>query len=485
MAGIVGIAAPGLYDEVVERLRAIRHRGRCSEVVVEHPRVTIGEVHGEPLGMWLGRTPGCNVVCDGAVFNWRWLDSEALDVDQAIQKLHDAHGPAFLGELDGPFALAIATDGGLLIARDAVGIAPLYYGYRGSALCFSSEAKALIGWADCIRVFPPGHYHAPREGFVRFSEMVERAEMRSDDAVADDLRATLCDAVKKRVSTTEDIGCWLSGGLDSSAIAALAALQVSKLHSFAAGVEGAPDLAYARQAARHIGCAHHELALGPADLIRALPDVVYHLESFDALLVRSSIVNYLVGKLASEHVSAVLSGEGGDELFAGYEYLKQLPLSALPDELLDITARLHNTALQRVDRCSMAHGLKAFVPFLDDEVRSLAFSIHPGLKIRRNGSVVQKWVLRKAMAPLLPGGIVERPKAKFWQGAGVAGTLEDYAESAVSDRDFQLGRELRDGTSLNTKEEYVYYKVFTDHFGVLDDYSFIGRTKNAPRAAEA
>lgn len=482
MAGIFGIALPNQYDNVVDRIDMIRHRGRQGSVVVEHQRATLGEVHGASLGMWLGRTPGCNAVFDGALFDWKRLSKEALDIDQAIQDAFGQLGPGFLKRLDGPFALAVAYDSGLFVARDAVGVAPLYYGYRDGAMCFASEAKALLGWASDVREFPPGHYYGGDGDFVSFAESTEQA-VKPVESPAQALRSTLAEAVSKRASTTDALGCWLSGGVDSSAMAALAAMCVPRLKTFAVGLEGAPDLAFARQAAAHIGSEHFEMCMQPEALIKALPDVIHSLESFDALLVRSSLTNYFVGRLASEHSEAVLSGEGGDELFAGYDYLKQIPASDLGGELVDITGRLHNTALQRVDRCSSAHGLKAFVPFLDDEVRKLAFSMGPELKIHRNGGTVDKWVLRQAMAPMLPTDVVNRPKAKFWQGAGVSEVIESYAESVVSEEFFSSNRVLRDGTSLNTKEECLYYMIFTERFGELDDYSFIGRTKNAPRVA--
>lgn len=482
MAGIFGIALPNRYDDVVDRIETIRHRGGRGLAIVEHERATLGEVHGPSLGMWLGRTPGCSAVFDGALFNWRELSPEAHDVDQAIQDAFEQFGIGFLRKLDGPFALAVAHDDGVFVARDAVGIAPLYYGYRDGAMCFASEAKALLGWAFDVREFPPGHCCGADGCFIAFSEAAGKAP-ETIGSPAQTLRSTLSEAVTKRASTTGDLGCWLSGGVDSSAMAALATLCVPKLKTFAVGLEGAPDLAFAQQVATHIDSEHFEMRLEPEALIKALPDVIRALESFDALLVRSSLTNYFVGRLASDNAEAVLSGEGGDELFAGYDYLKHIPESELNSELVDITGRLHNTALQRVDRCSSAHGLKAFVPFLDGEVRRLAFSMGQDLKICRDSGVVDKWVLRQAVAPLLPAEVATRPKAKFWEGAGVTDVIESYADSIISDEVFLRNRVLPDGASLNTKEEYLYFLMFTESFGELDDYSFMGRTKNAPRAA--
>jgi asparagine synthase (glutamine-hydrolysing) len=216
-----------------------------------------------------------------------------------------------------------------------------------------------------------------------------------------------------------------------------------------------------------------------ASEVKALLRVIYYLESFDAWLVRSSLLNFLVGRNAADFVPAVFSGEGGDELFAGYEYLKTLDASLLADELIDITSRLHNTALQRVDRCSTAHGLVAYVPFLDQSVVSYALRIPVRYKLF--GST-EKWILRQAMIGSLPDVVLNRPKAKFWQGAGVGELLALYAEERISDADFAQERCLTNGWLLNSKEELLYYRIFKEHFGNLSDLEWMGRTKGTPVA---
>lgn len=477
MSAIAGINARDQWDAVRAALSRVSYRGDSTEAVIAHNGATVGEIHNNGVKMWLGRSGGCRAVCAGAVYNWQTLAPDALDVDAAIEALYARFGPRFVGALDGAFALAVVGQGGLFVARDTLGISPLYYGESEGCFCFASEAKALLALAKDVREFPPGHHFRPSEGFVPYATLPTTQSVEADPVEsASELRRRLAAAVAKCVHISADIGCWLSGGLDSSTVAGLARLQVPNLNTFAVGTDDGPDLEHARLAAKHIGSRHHELRVAAGDLLRVLPEVVYHLESFDALLVRSSVTNYLLARMASEHVKTVLSGEGADELFAGYDYLAELGPNDLPAELRRITGSLHNTALQRVDRCSAAHGLVAHVPYLDSAVVNLAFSLPAQLKLHRNSGTTAKWILRKAAEPLLPSAILRRPKAKFWQGAGVSDLIERAVEQRIGDDEFEAERVLPDGSMLASKEELHYYRLFRDHFGQIEDCGFVGRT---------
>lgn len=364
-----------------------------------------------------------------------------------------------------------------MLKRDPLGAAPLYYGWtRDRDFCFASEVKALLMVTNDIHEVPPGCSFDGHNLKPYFHLAIKPPIQGTADSISSELRQRLEISIENCIGDG-NIGSWLSGGLDSSVLAAIARSKVQKLHTFAAGLPGAPDLIFARQMANHIKSDHHEIIVNPQDILQHLSEVIYHLESFDALLVRSTVLNFLLVKYASDYVPAVISGEGGDELFAGYEYLKGLQLESLPGELIDIIGRLHNTALQRVDRCASAHGTVPRLGFLDPAVVDFALRIPAEYKLR-NG--IEKWILRCAVKDLLPSQVLNRTKAKFWEGGGFLNLLNNYADENVSDSDFLHESKLPNGWQLNTKEELLYYRIFKEFFGAAYDISWMGRTKGAP-----
>jgi asparagine synthase (glutamine-hydrolysing) len=377
----------------------------------------------------------------------------------------------------GHLALVKANKDGIILMRDPLGVAPLYYGENEEgAICFASEVKALISLCSEIKSLPPG-CKSDGDRLETYFHLKKREPLdKKIEFIAEELKELIKSSIEKRIEQKEGIGSWLSGGLDSSTLAALTSLYVRKLYTFATGLEGSPDLEYAREVANFIGSEHHEVVVEFSDLLSVLPDVIFHLESFDALLVRSSIMNFLVAERTSEYVDAVLSGEGGDELFAGYHYLKNLEQEELPDELIELMKRLHNTALQRVDRSASAYGTVAHVCFLDTDVVNYALRIPHEMKLHEN---VEKWILRVAMNGELPEKILNRKKVKFWKGAGVKDLMLDYANNRITDDDFRHERNMKNGWIINSKEELMYYRIFKEHFGKLEDLSWMGRTRVA------
>lgn len=443
MAGIAGIAEAGRVNDVQRMLDKLAHRGCAFREVFETEGATLGAT--APAGQTTAVSRPHNAVRDYAGY--------------------------------GHYAQAQIVFGRLVLIRDPIGVAPLYYGRTSDGvLCFASEVKALLEVGDTVTEMPPGSYYGGQTMLPHFRLDPRPALQETPEQIAVGLGMRLADAVQKCIHP-DLFGAWLSGGLDSSALVALASQRTKVLHTFAGGLKDAPDMEYARAVAGYAGTEHHEIIVSLEDMLRLLPDVIYHLESFDALLVRSSIINFVVARAAASYVPAALSGEGGDELFAGYEYLKGLPQADLAAELLDITGRLHNTALQRVDRCASAHGLVAHTCFLDPPVIELALQIPVEMKLRGD---VEKWILRYAMKGLLPERVLARTKSKFWEGAGVGGLLSAHAEEKVTDSDFTRERLLPNGWTLNTKEELMYYRLFNEHFGRCKSLDWMGRTKGAP-----
>ena len=446
MSGIAGINKPNKSQLVKKILKKISHRGREGVEIVENNSATFGIAMNSS-------------------------DRSRKEIFHQELFVKDGNG-------DGRLAKASLDENGLSLIRDELGVAPLYYGFtEDESFCFASEVKALKGFVGKIFEFPPGHIFS-NNSFTKYYELKSDSQLNKNETeIANELHSLLDKAIGKRIKDTVT-GSWLSGGLDSSSISSIARKHVDTLHTFAVGLEGSLDLEYAKATAEFIKSKHHEIKVTIEELIKLLPDVIYHLESFDALLVRSSIINYFVAKASSDYVHEVFSGEGGDELFAGYEYLKSIDASLFQDELIDITNRLHNTALQRVDRCSSAHGITAHVPFTDPIVFNYAFQIPTELKLKNR---IEKWILRKAMSDSLPEKILTRTKSKFWEGAGINELISDYAKEKITDDDFKREKILPNGWELNSKEELMYYRIFREQFGEFNDLSWMGRTKGAPK----
>ena len=490
MSGIVGIFSTNSHSSIEEMLTKIQHRGSVVSESWEGSSAILGARYLSVLQEEPGpiATPSGNraIVWDGKLFNNDALRQkltlhkmETNSDAETVLHLFEENGPGFASELEGHFALAIVDEGRLLLARDRLGICPLYYGFSDGGLYFASEIKAINDFVEQAHEFPPGHFLLSERGLFPYQPyMPEPVRIDGAQEIAERLGDLLDQAVEACLPEDVEAGVWLSGGVDSSVLAALARRKTSSLHSFSAGVEGAPDLEYAQQVADHIGSKHYERIYTMEDVLTVLEKVIYNLESFDAPLVRSAIGNYLVAELASDHVPFVLSGEGGDELFAGYAYQKQCSSEVeLTLSVQEAIGSLHNTALQRVDRSAAVHSTKAGVPFLDPRVVRYALAIPSRWKIR-GPQDVEKWPLREALSDALPGEIIWRGKAKFWQGAGAADLLDDYASREISDEVFQSEAKLGNGFHLHSKEELLYYRLFKTHFGDRVPIREVGRTQH-------
>lgn len=488
MCGIAGVYFHPDQTQLELMLAELRHRGPDDEGIFVSENAAFGHTRLSIVDIAGGRQPIVSddgvrcIVFNGEIYNHQALRRElggsfrTRTDTEVILRLYEQEGPECVARLDGMFAFAILDGDSLFLARDPLGIKPLYYGTEGSRLYFASEAKALLGRAGDVREFPPGTWLHSRLGQRRYFDLPKPGEPTMS-APRGTLADTLEAAVVKRLMGDVPVGCFLSGGLDSSLIAALMRRHVKELHTFAVGVPGSADLEHARQVAEHLGTYHHECLVTPEEMLEHLPRIIRHLESFDAALVRSAIPNYFVSGLARQHVKVVLSGEGADELFAGYDYLKQFPVGLpLEHELHGITDALHNTNLQRVDRMTMAHGLEGRVPFLDAALVRLAFSMPPEQKLHGPEPVV-KWALRRAFEGLLPESVLWRRKEKFSRGCGTADVVAGVADNTISATEFEQERSISPWSTLQSKEELLYYRMFKGCFGSSLD-ALVGRSRS-------
>jgi asparagine synthase (glutamine-hydrolysing) len=487
MCGIAAIWGNVEEDVVRTMMTRTVHRGPDSSGMFVHPdnygvlghrRLSIIDPAGgdQPI---LNECERSALVANGEIYNYRALKRQLANRytfqtrsdSETILHLFDGYQDACPSQLDGMFAFVVGDGEHVFAARDPIGIKPLYMGQHKGAFCFASEQKALVGIAEAVHEFPPGtSFHSAR-GYRTFYEVpgeTAKEATVSPDVAATEIRRTLEAAIGKRLMSDVPLGAFLSGGLDSSIIAAIARRHMDQLHTFSVGFKGSRDLAAARRVSRHLDTIHHEYVLSEDEVLRLLPSIIYHLESFDQDLVRSAIPTYFTARLAAEHVKVVLTGEGADELFAGYRYHRDIhDASDLQDELRRSVTALHNINLQRVDRLTMAHSIEARVPFLDVAIIALTQRIPVDLKLRRQpqGPPIEKWILRKACEDLLPAEIVWRNKEQFDEGSGTAdliarrGLTEWLPASAVG------GYAARHHTAgLRSHEECVYHKILGEAY---------------------
>src|SRR4051794_27141427 len=493
MCGIVGQVGeidPDLGRRMKDRLI---HRGPDDEgekalphAWLGHRRLSIVDVSGgkQPL-----RAPDETLflVGNGEIYNFEtvraglegpWLTKS--DNEVALH-LVQQRGPDALRELEGMFALLMAgTDGFFLAARDPVGIKPLFWACRDNLIVFASEMHAFDpDWQCDVEIFPPGHYWTPETGLVRFASAVrtsgtaakalaewseeEIGQMPPPEGVLAEIRDRFIVSVEEQMLGDVPVGVFLSGGLDSSLVAAVAARWCQRhgqvLQTFAVGTEGASDILAARGVAEFLGTDHHEHVYTAEEAWDVLPRVVSSIESFDPSLVRSAVANFLLADFTSKSVKVVLTGEGADELFAGYSYYDEYrDEGALQEELVRSVEGLHSLNLQRCDRVTMAHGLEARVPFLDTHMIELGLALPETAKLVRPDRP-EKYLLRVAFDGWLPEEVLWRGKIQFGDGSGAADVIKKRAEESITDAEFaELEHEVE--PPLRTKEEAAYYRMF-------------------------
>ncbi|OQM74155.1 asparagine synthase (glutamine-hydrolyzing) [Pseudaminobacter manganicus] len=487
MCGLVCLWNVGNEEMAARMIVKLEHRGpdatqitslKGAPVIMAHSRLSI-------IGPQDGAQPiiqGTDMlIANGEIYNHADLRAilgkdifQTASDSETILHLFRSRAARWVDRLDGMFAFVLATPDRIVAARDPLGIKPLYVARIGEGLAFASELKAFDGLGlQTIETVPPGTLYDSRDGWRQWYRMPQgaaRAEPGLDvEATARELRLVIEAAVAKWMVADVEVGSFLSGGLDSSIIAAIAQRQLKQagrapLKTFSVGTAGSPDLIAAKAVAAHIGSDHDEYVFTSDDLVENLPHVIYHLESADIDLVRSAIPTLFAARLARRQVKAVLTGEGADELFAGYTYHHAYvdDPRALADELTRSLGTMHNINLQRVDRISMAESLEARTPFLDRDLIAFAQSTPAELKLRRTdpdriestGPTTEKWLLRKACADLLPESLVWRKKAQFDEGSGTVAALQDALQTLTGNT----------GVIDRVQEGAFYEKTLRDRF---------------------
>lgn len=506
MCGIVaafgkGIGTPEMRKQLLQMSKKIRHRGpdwsgiyHSENAIMAHERLSIvdPESGGQPLKNKAG---DIILTVNGEIYNHQEIRNQLKDEYEfqtgsdceVVLALYEKYGPDFIEKLSGIFAFALydTKKDFYLIARDQIGVIPLYMGHddKGNEY-FASELKALEGYCTEIEPFLPGHCYNSE---TREMSLWYTRDWENYDAVKDNktdinvLHDALEKAVQKQLMSDVPYGVLLSGGLDSSVISAIANKYSRRriesqgqqeawwprLHSFAVGLKGAPDLAAAKKVADFIGTVHHEINYTVQEGLDAIRDVIYYIETYDVTTVRASTPMYLLARvIKSMGIKMVLSGEGADEIFGGYLYFHKAPnAKEFHEETVRKIKKLHLYDCLRANKSLSAWGVEGRVPFLDKEFMDVAMRINPEDKMAKNGRM-EKWVVRKAFEDMIPKEIAWRQKEQFSDGVGYSwiDSLKEITSSQVTD---EMMKNAARRFPLNTprnKEEYYYRSIFEEHF---------------------
>ena len=506
MCGIVSIfniqeQTPELRQKALRMSAKIRHRGPdwsgiyCGgSAILAHERLSIVDPESGKQPLFSPDKKQVLAV-NGEIYNHqdirrrfagRYQFQTGSDCE-VILALYREKGIHFLEDLSGIFAFALydAEKDEFLIARDPIGVIPLYIGYDADGKVYvASELKALEGQCDRYEPFLPGHYYWSREGEMKryyTRDWFDYENVKDNPASVADIHDSLEAAVKRQLMSDVPYGVLLSGGLDSSVISAIAEKYSEKrieeggatkawwprLHSFAVGLKGAPDLAKARMVADHIGTVHHEINYTIQEGLDAIRDVIYYIETYDVTTVRASTPMYLLARvIKSMGIKMVLSGEGADEIFGGYLYFHKAPNArAFHEETVRKLSKLYLYDCLRANKSLSAWGVEGRVPFLDKEFLDVAMRTNPEAKMCP-GHTIEKKIVREAFADMLPDEVAWRQKEQFSDGVGYSwiDTLKKITSDQVSDEEMAHAAERFPINPPRNKEEYYYRSIFAEHF---------------------
>jgi asparagine synthase (glutamine-hydrolysing) len=490
-----------LRPQVLEMAKIIRHRGpdwsgifSNDKAILAHERLAIVDPASgkQPL---FSQDKKLVLAANGEIYNHRELRKQfegkyhfQTESDcEVILALYKEKGVHFIDEMNGIFGFAIydVEKDEYFIARDHMGIIPLYIGWDTHGTFYvASELKALEGYCTKIELFPPGHYMSSKDGeFVKWynREWIEYDAVKDNQTSIDEIKKALEDAVYRQLMSDVPYGVLLSGGLDSSITSAIAKKYAKnriesndkseawypQLHSFAVGLEGSPDLVAAQKVADYLGTIHHEIKFTIQEGLDAIKDVIYNIETYDVTTIRASTPMYLMARvIKSMGIKMVLSGEGSDELFGGYLYFHKAPNAReFHEETVRKLSKLHMYDCLRANKSLAAWGIEGRVPFLDKEFIDVAMRINPKDKMI-NGERMEKWVLRKAFEDMLPASVAWRQKEQFSDGVGYSwiDTLKEVVAKEISDEQLANAKFKFPLQTPTSKEEYYYRSIFAEHF---------------------
>ena len=479
----------------------IRHRGpdwsgifSDRNCILAHERLAIVDPlsGGQPLVSPDGKQV---LAVNGEIYNHKEIREKYKDEYEfqtgsdceVILALYRKKGLDFLEDLNGIYAFALydVEKNAFLVARDHVGVIPLYIGRDADGTVYvASELKALEGFCEEYEPFLPGHYWWSGDGrMVRWytRDWFDYDSVKDNEADVAELREALVGAVKRQLMSDVPYGVLLSGGLDSSITSAIAARFAQnrieddgrseawwpRLHSFAVGLKGAPDLIKAKEMADFLGTVHHEVNYTVQEGLDAIRDVIYHIETYDVTTVRASTPMYLLARvIKSMGIKMVLSGEGSDEIFGGYLYFHKAPSAKdFHEETVRKIGKLYEYDCLRANKALAAWGVEGRVPFLDKEFMDVAMRLNPSAKMC-SGAVVEKKILREAFEDYLLPSVAWRQKEQFSDGVGYSwiDSLKAVAESTVSDEQMAAAAERFPVNPPRNKEEYCYRTIFEEHF---------------------
>lgn len=494
--------ADSLRPIILEMSKKIRHRGpdwsgifSSPKAIMAHERLSIVDPMsgGQPI---YSKDRKLVLAVNGEIYNHQSIRERLKDKYEfqthsdceVILALYREKGTDFLEDLNGIFAFALydIEKDVYMIGRDHIGIIPLYQGWDSDGTYYvSSELKALEGQCCKIEEFLPGEYlYSPDGKPVKWynRDWMEYENVKNNPTDLATLRKALEDAVERQLMTDVPYGVLLSGGLDSSVISAIvkkfAALRIEngnkseawwpRLHSFAVGLEGSPDLKAAKKVADYIGTVHHELVFTLREGLDAIRDVIYHIETYDVTTVRASTPMYLLARfIKSMGIKMVLSGEGADEIFGGYLYFHKAPSAEeFHKETVRKLSMLHMYDCLRANKSLAAWGVEGRVPFLDKEFLDVAMRINPADKMVTKEHSMEKWVVRKAFEDYLPESVAWRQKEQFSDGVGYSwiDQLKQITSEQVSDAEFAAAAKRFPINTPMTKEEYYYRSIYEEHF---------------------